>query len=70
MQRETLAGGVDMVICTPGRFNEHLAAGNCNLDAAKGVVLDEVDVLMGRCSFLTFLSASGFSCLFLLDAKY
>jgi len=47
-QREALAGGVDMVICTPGRFSEHLAAGNLNLDAAKAVVLDEVDVLMGE----------------------
>jgi len=36
-----------MVICTPGRFTEHLAAGNVNLESAKAVVLDEVDVLMG-----------------------
>lgn len=47
-QRETLAGGVDLVICTPGRFSEHLAAGNVNLEAAKAVVMDEVDVLMGK----------------------
>jgi hypothetical protein len=54
LQRETLAGGVDMVICTPGRFTEHLAAGNVNLEAAKAVVMDEVDVLMGGCSSFLF----------------
>ncbi len=33
---------------SPGRFLEHLRKGNVNLQAARAVVLDEVDVLYSQ----------------------
>lgn len=42
-----LKQGVDCVVSTPGRLQEHLSKGNMNLDACSSLVLDEVDVLYG-----------------------
>lgn len=39
---------MDLVIATPGRFTELLAAGRVGLQAAEALVLDEVDVLMSE----------------------
>lgn len=46
-QREALEQGVDLLVATPGRFAELVRQGAVDLAAARGVVLDEVDVLMG-----------------------
>ncbi|KXZ46522.1 hypothetical protein GPECTOR_43g959 [Gonium pectorale] len=52
-QRELLAEGVDLLVATPGRLQQHLAAGSLMLDDCRALVLDEVDVLMGaRTDFL------------------
>jgi len=45
-QKETLAGGVDVVFATPRRLRLHLEEGNLRLDACRAIVLDEVDVLV------------------------
>ncbi|KAK9822358.1 hypothetical protein WJX81_001173 [Elliptochloris bilobata] len=46
-QRKELEGGVDLVVATPGRLGEHLAAGTLTLGRCGTVVLDETDVLLG-----------------------
>jgi hypothetical protein len=38
---------VDLVVATPGRLAEHLAAGTLTLERCGAVVLDETDVLLG-----------------------
>ncbi len=62
-QREALAGGVDVLVATPGRLQELMSpapapqggegavgtgAPALRLDACRAVVLDEVDVLLGE----------------------
>ncbi|CAM6102195.1 unnamed protein product [Calypogeia fissa] len=44
-QVESLEGGADVVVATPGRLLQHLDAGNIHFDNLKSVVLDEVDIL-------------------------
>ena len=46
-QKQALAGGVDMVVGTPGRVLSHVQAGTLNLQHCHTVVIDEVDVLLG-----------------------
>ena len=38
---------MDLVVATPGRLAEHLAAGTLTLSRCRSVVLDETDVLLG-----------------------
>lgn len=38
---------MDLVVATPGRLGEHLAAGTLRLGRCATVVLDETDVLLG-----------------------
>lgn len=42
-QREALRGGVDIVICTPGRLIDYLKQKVCNLKAVEMLVIDEAD---------------------------
>eukprot|EP00198_Chlamydomonas_reinhardtii_P001248 XP_001690583.1 DEAD/DEAH box helicase-related protein [Chlamydomonas reinhardtii] len=52
-QRDLLAEGVDLLVATPGRLQQHLADGGLRLDTCKALVMDEVDVLLGeRAAFL------------------
>jgi ATP-dependent RNA helicase DDX18/HAS1 len=44
-QVESLEGGADVVVATPGRLLQLLESGNIHFDNLKSVVLDEVDVL-------------------------
>ncbi len=47
-QREMLAGlGVDLLVATPGMVKAHLESGHLELSLCRGLVLDEVDVLLG-----------------------
>ncbi|KAI8469617.1 MAG: P-loop containing nucleoside triphosphate hydrolase protein [Monoraphidium minutum] len=46
-QADTLKGGVDVVVATPGRAVALLKRGDLILDHTRAVVLDEVDVLCG-----------------------
>lgn len=45
-QREALEGGLEVLVCTPGRFASHVEAGTLELTGVSTVVLDEVDVLL------------------------
>lgn len=56
-QREALAGGVDVLVATPGRLQELMVGGGeegagaaLKMDACMAIVLDEVDVLLGDAS--------------------
>ncbi|KAG2448777.1 hypothetical protein HYH02_006129 [Chlamydomonas schloesseri] len=52
-QRELLGEGVDLLVATPGRLQQHLADGGLRLDGCRALVMDEVDVLLGeRAAFL------------------
>jgi ATP-dependent RNA helicase RhlE len=42
-QIKALAGGLDVLVATPGRLLDHVAQGNVRLDAASVLVLDEAD---------------------------
>jgi len=42
-QREALRGGVDIVICTPGRLIDYLKQKVCSLKAVEMLVIDEAD---------------------------
>lgn len=44
---ETLDGGVDVLVATPGRLLSHHEKGSLRLDNTAALVLDEVDVLAG-----------------------
>ena len=43
--------GVDVVVGTPGRINELMAKGSLQLKRCSAVVLDEVDILLGKMLF-------------------
>ena len=49
-QRRMLREGIDVLLCTPGRAADLAAAGDLDLSAARFVVLDEADVLLGDVS--------------------
>ncbi|KAF8070956.1 DEAD-box ATP-dependent RNA helicase 50 [Scenedesmus sp. PABB004] len=46
-QCELLAGGVDVLVSTPGRLIAHLDRGSLSLEHTAALVMDEVDVLAG-----------------------
>jgi ATP-dependent RNA helicase RhlE len=45
-QIRALARGVDVLVATPGRLNDHLGTGAARLDAAEVLVLDEADHML------------------------
>ncbi len=45
-QAKALAGGVDVVVATPGRLLDHLAGGGLRLDHTTVLVLDEADQML------------------------
>lgn len=45
-QTQSLAGGVDIVVATPGRLLDHLRYGNLRLDGVEIFVLDEADRML------------------------
>ena len=45
-QIKALVSGVDIVIATPGRLEDHLASGTIRLDKTSTVVLDEADQML------------------------
>ncbi|MEI6765977.1 MAG: DEAD/DEAH box helicase [Bacteroidota bacterium] len=45
-ERQALAEGADIVICTPGRMIAHLNMGNVSLSGLKYLVLDEADRML------------------------
>src|SRR5215831_235165 len=45
-QRELLAGGVDVIVATPGRLLDLMQQGTCRLDSIQFVVLDEADRML------------------------
>jgi ATP-dependent RNA helicase RhlE len=45
-QVRALAAGVDVVVATPGRLEDHLRAGILRLDATTTVILDEADQML------------------------
>ena len=45
-QIKALARGVDIVVATPGRLEDHMKSGNINLDQTRTIVLDEADQMM------------------------
>lgn len=47
-QKDFLKEGVDVLVGTPQRVLDHIREKNICLDKCKTVVLDEVDVLLGR----------------------
>ena len=42
-QIQGLRNGVDIVIACPGRLDDHVQSGHCDLDAIEITVLDEAD---------------------------
>ena len=47
-QRRALAAGVDVVVATPGRLQDHLDAGTARLDRVEVLVLDEADQMLDK----------------------
>ncbi|ESO84752.1 hypothetical protein LOTGIDRAFT_221850 [Lottia gigantea] len=45
-QERVLRSGVDVIVGTPGRINDHIEKGNINLSQIKHVILDEVDNML------------------------
>jgi len=45
-QIKATAPGVDVVIATPGRLEDHIASGNLRLDATATLILDEADQML------------------------
>ncbi|XP_050394970.1 nucleolar RNA helicase 2 [Patella vulgata] len=45
-QERVLRSGVDVIVGTPGRINDHIQKGNINLSEIKHVILDEVDNML------------------------
>ncbi len=45
-QIKALAGGIDIVVATPGRLIDHMNEGHVKLDAVEVVVLDEADQML------------------------
>lgn len=45
-QVEILNGGVDIVVCTPGRLMDHMSGGHIKFDQLEVFVLDEADMML------------------------
>ncbi|CAI5488585.1 unnamed protein product [Closterium sp. Naga37s-1] len=61
-QVEALAGGVDVVVGTPGRVLQHLDAGSMLLDDVKCVVVDEADIMFDDDDFSAALKPIRMGC--------
>jgi 1,6-anhydro-N-acetylmuramate kinase len=61
-QCELLAGGVDVLIATPGRLVAHADRGSLSLAGTAALVLDEVDVLAGGCGLVCVCGGGRLSC--------
>ncbi|WP_149536911.1 DEAD/DEAH box helicase [Siccirubricoccus phaeus] len=47
-QRRALAQGIDILVATPGRLQDHLDAGDARLDRVEVLVLDEADQMLDK----------------------
>ncbi|HZF77536.1 MAG TPA: DEAD/DEAH box helicase, partial [Acetobacteraceae bacterium] len=47
-QRRTLSMGVDIIVATPGRLQDHLDQGSARLDRVEALVLDEADQMLDK----------------------
>ncbi|SDE34729.1 ATP-dependent RNA helicase RhlE [Belnapia rosea] len=47
-QRRALAAGIDVLVATPGRLLDHMAAGTARLDRVETLVLDEADQMLDK----------------------
>ncbi|MBL6458937.1 DEAD/DEAH box helicase [Belnapia sp. T6] len=47
-QRRALAAGIDVLVATPGRLLDHMAAGTARLDRVEVLVLDEADQMLDK----------------------
>jgi ATP-dependent RNA helicase RhlE len=47
-QRQALARGLDILVATPGRLQDHLDQGTARLDAVTALVLDEADQMLDK----------------------
>src|SRR5690606_33299586 len=45
-QKQALAGGVDVLVATPGRLLDHMSQGTLSLSEVEAVVLDEADQML------------------------
>ncbi|CAI5491365.1 unnamed protein product [Closterium sp. Naga37s-1] len=61
-QVEALAGGVDVVVGTPGRVLQHLDAGSMLLDDVTCVVVDEADIMFDDDDFSAALKPIRMGC--------
>ena len=46
VQAKTMAAGVDILVATPGRLEDHMRSGNVRLHATDQIVLDEADQML------------------------
>ena len=47
-QRQALARGLDILVATPGRLQDHLDQGSARLDRVEALVLDEADQMLDK----------------------
>ncbi len=47
-QRRALSGGLDILVATPGRLQDHLDQGTARLDRVETLILDEADQMLDR----------------------
>jgi ATP-dependent RNA helicase RhlE len=47
-QRRALSGGIDVLVATPGRLQDHLDEGTARLDHVSTLVLDEADQMLDK----------------------
>ncbi|MBU8544919.1 MULTISPECIES: DEAD/DEAH box helicase [Roseomonadaceae] len=47
-QRRALANGIDILVATPGRLQDHLDEGSARLDMVNALVLDEADQMLDK----------------------
>jgi len=47
-QRRALANGIDILVATPGRLQDHMDEGSARLDMVQALVLDEADQMLDK----------------------
>ncbi len=47
-QRQALARGIDILVATPGRLQDHMDQGSARLDRVEALVLDEADQMLDK----------------------
>ena len=47
-QRRALAAGIDILVATPGRLQDHMDEGSARLDMVQALVLDEADQMLDK----------------------